>query len=336
MTAKTSKDVTEESDGTGADETVAGEVEETEETEETAPKPAAKRKRRVRVIEVLEDEDLDEVLESLENEDEDEDEEPAPRKKPAAKTTTAKKATTATKTATAKKAKPPVEIIEAEDEEAEEAEEEPEPKPARRTSAAASSAEPALLGLPRNAAIVVVVLVALLASVAIWQWRSASGAAGEKDERAAVVARASAFGDLATSYNATNYQSQMDKIQKLMAGDLLERYKSSTAQTLPQAFKTSPQAALTSKTKQVYVGSVDGKFATVVVAVDITVSDGKSQNSAPQSLIRLSLVKEGGEWKVSQMSASGDDGSGSGSLPGVPSGQQTPQPKSEPTEKPKN
>ncbi|KAB2346108.1 hypothetical protein [Actinomadura rudentiformis] len=333
MTAKTSKDVTEETDGTGADETVADEV---EETEEPTPKPAAKRKRRVRVIEVLEDEDLDEVLESLENEDEDEDEdeEPAPRKKPVAKkAATAKQATPAKRATAAKKAKPPVEIIEAEDEEDEE---EPEPGPARRTSAAASSAQPTLLGLPRNAAIVVVVLVALLASAAIWQWRSASGAAGEKDERAAVVARASAFGDLATSYNATNYQSQMDKIQKLMAGDLLERYKSSTAQTLPQAFKTSPQAALTSKTKQVYVGNIDGKFATVVVAVDIAVSDGKSQNSAPQSLIRLSLVKEGDEWKVSQMNASGDDGSGAGSLPGVPSGQQTQQPKSEQSEKPKN
>ncbi|MFG2003742.1 hypothetical protein ACGFNU_31750 [Spirillospora sp. NPDC048911] len=321
MTAKTSKDVTEEHDGAGAAET--GEVEETE-----TPRPAAKRKRRVRVIEVLEDEDLDEVLESLENED-DEDEEPAPRKKPAAA-----KPATAKKPVAAKKAKPPVEIEAAEDEADDE--EEPAPKPARRTSAAADGAQPTFLGLPRNAAIVVVVLVALLASVAIWQWRSASGAAGEKDERAAVVARATAFGDLATSYNAANYQDQMTKIQKLMTGDLLERYRSSTVQSLPQAFKTSPQAALTSKTKQVYVGSVDGKFATVVVAVDITVSDGKSQSAAPQSLIRLSLVKDGGEWKVSQMNASGDDGSGTGSLPSVPSGQQTQQPSGEKTQKPKN
>ncbi|GAA2598514.1 hypothetical protein SMC26_04555 [Actinomadura fulvescens] len=308
MTAKTSKDVTGKTVGAETDETVADEVE----VEETTPKPAAKRKRRVRVIEVLEDEDLDEVLESLEDED---DEEPAPKKR-----------------TVAKKAKPA--IVEADEEDEEEAE--PAPEPARRTSAAADDAQPTLLGLPRNAAIVAVVLVALLASVAIWQWRSASAAAGEEDERAAVVARASAFGDLATSYNAANYESQMKKIQGLMAGDLLERYKSSTVQSLPQAFKSSPQAALTSKTKQVYVGSVDGKFATVVVSVDITVSDGKNQSAAPQSLIRLSLVKENGEWKVSQMHASGDDGSGSGGLPGVPNGQQTQQPKNDKSEKPKN
>ncbi|MEU5877753.1 hypothetical protein [Spirillospora sp. NPDC047279] len=309
MTAKTSKDA----DAVGADETEPDETTEAR-AEETAPKPAAKRKRRVRVIEVLDDEDLDEVLESL---DEEEEDEPAPRKRPAAKK------------------KPVIVEPEIEDEDEEEDEEpapkakaKPKPKP---KAPAPDPAGPTVLGLPRTAAIVVVVLVALLASLAIWQWRTASSATGKEDARAEITEQATAFGNLATSYNASNYQSQMEKIQKLMTGDLLERYKSQTAPGLAGAFKTSPNASLASKTKQVFVGGVDGKFATAVVSVDITVSDGKQTSSVPQSLIRLAFVNEGGQWKVSQMNASGDDGSGSsGQLPNVPSTQPSP------TQKPKN
>ncbi len=142
-------------------------------------------------------------------------------------------------------------------------------------------ARPGLFGLPVVATVVFVVLVALLASLAIWKWTSASSLSSKQDDREAVGEAASAYGNVALNYNAQNYQSQMDKAQKLMGGDLLESFKTNTLPSLGDTFKSNPELALTSKTNQVFVGSVDGKFATAVVMVDITVRTKEGSTAAP-------------------------------------------------------
>ncbi|MFD0901417.1 hypothetical protein [Actinomadura sediminis] len=313
-------------DEVGTDETV--EAADAAAPERPAARPA-KRKRRVRVIEVIDDEDLDEVLEALDAEEaeasaDDVDEEPpAGPPKPGA----------------AAKAKPkprPARLEPPQDETDDGATDDgagtggaaedggpvkARVKPSLREPAAAAPAGPTYLGMGRTPLIVVVVLVALLASVAIWQWRSASGATSEADERAAVAEVASAYGDVALNYNASNYRAQMGKAQKLMGGDLLESFEESTLPNLGNTFKENPKLALSSKTNQTFVGTVNGRFATAVVMVDIDVTTSEGSTSAPGTLLRLSLGKIDGEWKVTKQYASGTDDSTAGRLPaGTPTG----------------
>ncbi|MGI5164546.1 hypothetical protein ACQEU3_09355 [Spirillospora sp. CA-253888] len=317
MTAKTPKDVTED-----AAETSAAEVEAPDEAAEdaaagedaAAPRPA-KRKRRVRVIEVIEDddEDLDDVLEALDAEEE------PPARRPAARK--AAPAAAAAEKPAAKKS--------AERQAVEEDEEEAEPAP--RPSGPSGPKEPVSLDkgkggslMPLVPLVVGVVLVALLATLAIWQWRTASGLSGTEDDREQVAKVASDYGNVALNYNATNYQSQMDKAQKLMGGDLLENFKQCTLPNLGATFKDQPQLSLTSKTTQTFVGSVDARFATATIAVDVGVSNaGSPATNVPSNLIRLSLSKTGGTWKVTQQFASGANEQKRGcdeQIPGVPGG----------------
>ncbi|MCP9982990.1 hypothetical protein [Actinomadura madurae] len=343
MTAKTGKhDVDEVEAVPAGEETAAGEAaaEETEAVERPA-KPAAKRRRRVRVIEVIDDEDLDEVLEALDAEDEaDGEAEGSPRASGQGRQTGGEddqgdhdqggdsRATTA--------AKPRPSRLEPPEEEAEE--EAPKKAPAR-ASAVRVDERPGILGLGVPQAVVVVVLVALLASLAIWQWRSASSASGKQEERDAVAKVASAYGDVALNYNAQNYQTQMDKAQKLMGGDLLESFKSTTLPSLGETFKNNPELSLTSKTNQVFVGTVDGKFASAVVMVDIDVRMKDGATAAPATLLRLALAKIDGSWKVTKQYASGTNDQNQnqqGQLPAVPGGGASESPKAETSEKPKN
>ncbi|MFI0479211.1 hypothetical protein [Actinomadura sp. 9N215] len=343
MTAKTTRDepdkVSDEADAapaeTEAPETEAPETEAPEDTEvaerpappERPARPAAKRKRRVRVIEVIDDEDLDEVLQALDAEDEelDEPEEESPPRptKPAAKPAKP----------TAKPAKPtrPSHL---------EAPDEKEPA-GKNVAPEAHAARPTIFGLGMVQAVVVVVLVALLASLAIWQWRSASSRSAKEDDRAAVSRAASAYGDLAFSYNAQNYQTQSGKAQKLMAGDLLDEFKKNTLPSLTSAFQADPQVAVSSKTEQVFVGGVDGRFATAVVMVEISLRTKDGQAREPATLLRLSLSKVEGEWKVTQQYASGVNEQNKNQqpgqqLPGVPGGGASKSPKAEKSDKPNN
>ncbi|WP_067810941.1 hypothetical protein [Actinomadura kijaniata] len=291
MTARTPKDVTED-----AEETPAAEVEAPDEDAAggEASRPA-RRKRRVRVIEVIDDDDddldLDDVLKSVEEEERRE-----PKPKPAA----ARPRPKLTK---------PVEA-DADDESDDEDDESAAPRgkkarpaPVNVDAAPAGSA----FGMTRTAAVVTVVLVAALASLAIWQWTSASSLSSAEEDRKSVEKVAAAYGNAALNYNAANYQSQMDKAQKLMAGDLLDNFKQCTLPNLGNTFKEQPELALTSKTAQTFVGSVDERFATATVSVDVTVRSKTLNTDVPANLIRLSLSKVGGDWKVTQQFASGNN-----------------------------
>ncbi|MEW2356690.1 hypothetical protein [Spirillospora sp. NPDC029432] len=321
MTGKTTKDVPEDAKGVPEDaaevdavETEDASAEQAEAPAEGAAKPA-RRRRRVRVIEVLDDEDLDEVLDAMDAEDDAEEEEPAPAVKERSKT--------------AAKPKPKPEIKAA-----------PKPAPKPEPVSLDEAGGRGLFGLGRTQAIVVVVLVALLASVAIWQWRTAAGLAGEDDERAAVSKVAREYGDVALNYNASNYQSQMKKAEGLMGGDLLESFKANTLPNLGKTFQDNPQLVLTSKTDQVFVGDIDERFAAATIAVDVSVKTAEGAHESPATLIRLAIAKIDGKWKVTKMYASGANDQNQaqqGGLPNVPSSPSpSGQPKGDKTEKPKN
>ncbi|XVQ10114.1 hypothetical protein ACQP1W_47640 [Spirillospora sp. CA-255316] len=343
MAGKTTKDVPEgaaDVDAVDTEDASAAEVEEAAGAAEAEERPATRRRRRVRVIEVLDDEDLDEVLDAIDAEEED-----AGPRRPA-------RAAAKPKPKTRPKVVEPEDEAEdetgvagetdgetAEDEAAEGGERsKPEPKPKLKPRAVAPKAAVSLdeaaprtfLGLRRNQAIVVVLLVAVLASLGVWQWRTASGLSGEQDERDAVSKVASAYGDVALNYNAGNYQAQMKKAEGLMGGDLLESFRTNTLPNLGNTFKQNPQLMLTSKTDQVFVGTVDQRFASATISVDVSVKTSEGTHESPATLIRLAMAKIDGSWKVTKMYASGvnDQTAQSGGLPNVPT---TPAPGSSPS-----
>lgn len=310
--------------------------------EEAAERPAAarpKRKRRVRVIEVIDDDDdLEDVLEAIEAED-DEDERPArPAKaaRPAAKP--AKPAAKASPAA----AKPRPERLEPPEEEPEERADAVAARPPRKVGPFSYTPT----RLPKERAdssspvrvIAVVVVVAVLASLAIWQWTRASGLASDKDARGEVSKVALQYGDVAFNYNASNYQSQAAKAEKLMAGDLLDQFKQSTLPGLTAAFRSDSQVGMSSKSTDVFVGSVNGKFATVVVMVDIGLQTKDGKVSQPATLLRLALAKVDGKWKVTKQYPSGvndsNQNAGGGGL--VPGSAASPSPSTTGSGKPKN
>ncbi|GAA4080431.1 hypothetical protein [Actinomadura miaoliensis] len=311
-----------------------------------APPDRPRRRRRVRVIEVLDDEDLDEVLDAIEAEEE-QDAEPAPRPVNGTKARPAKKA-------------PPADQAAEDDEDdgeegaAEDAEDAATPRrPARKTTASPATASadtsadadadtsadapapkderPArqtFLGLGTGQAVAVVLLVAVLATLAVWQWRSASARSSTEDARDEVARVASAYGDAALTYNASNYRQNMAQAQRLMGGDLLEYTKSTLLSNLDSLFKNSPNGEFRSRTSQVFVGTVDERFATAVISVDITVSNAGQSAEEPATLLRLALSKIDGEWKVTRQYASGvnDQNRDGGTLGNVPGGTPSPSP----------
>ena len=348
MTAKTTKGEADEVEAVPAEEareeTEARETEaaesgaaESEAAERTA-KPAARRKRRVRVIEVIDDEDLDEVLEALDAEDEEaEDEAPA---RPAKAAKPAAKAAAEAPAKPAAKPKPRPSRLEPPEDEAEE--EAPKKASAGTTAAASAEDRPGVFGLSMVQAVVVVVVVALLASLAIWQWTSASSLSSEQDDREAVSKVASAYGDVAYNYNASNYQAVTAKAQKLLAGDLLEEYKKNTVPTVAGAFQADPTVVLTSKTNQVFVGSVDERFATAVITMDISLKTKDGAVNQPATLLRLALAKIDGNWRITRQYPSGvndenkNQQQNQNQLPAVPGGGASKSPKAEKSDKPKN
>jgi hypothetical protein len=151
---------------------------------------------------------------------------------------------------------------------------------------------------------------------------------------------ASDYGDVALNYNASNYQEQMKKAQALMGGDLLDSFKANTLPNLGNTFKQNPQLSLTSKTDQVFVGSVEERFASATISVDVSVRTTEGANDAPATLIRLALAKIDGQWKVTKMYASGvndqnqnQQQSGLPGTPASPSPGASQSPKSEETPK---
>ncbi|MBO2466093.1 hypothetical protein [Actinomadura violacea] len=375
MTAKTTKEAADaarehEPDG-GADEVEAVASEQDEavedaaavqagasaqdeesEQEEAAPegaeRPAAarpKRKRRVRVIEVIDDDDdLDDVLEAIDAED-DAEEAPARPAKPAAKAAAKPAAKPAAKASPAAPAaaKPRPERLEPPAEDAEESADHWEARPARKVGPFSyTPTRPAKENADSSALVrivVTVVVVALLASLAIWQWTRASGLSSKQDDRAAVSKVALQYGDVAFNYNASNYQEQSTKAEKLMAGDLLDQFKQSTLPGLTAAFKADAQVGMSSKSTDVFVGSVNGKFATVVVMVDIGLQTKDGKVNQPSTLLRLALAKVDGKWKVTKQYPSGVNDSnqnqgGNGLVPG--SSAASPNPTTTGSGKPKN
>lgn len=298
MTAKINKDVTED-----AEETDTGEAAET-------PKPAAKKKvRRVRVIEVIDDgddesdDDLSEVLEALDKADE--DDEPAPA---------------------AKAPKPAATKVEDEPD----PEPDAEPEPALKAGPPKVAAGRTVLGASPVVAGVVIVLIAALATLSIFLWKSQSDLSAKQDTREEINKRITEYGNAVLTLDRNNLQASIDRMQSFLTGDALAGAKKTDVNTLKPSLDKSGVNFL-SKTRAVYLGSVDGKFASATLVFDWTIQSATGPQTVAGNYVKLGMVKQGGKWMISKQTPAGreSDGTEGTGVPGL--GGTTPNPSQSPS-----
>lgn len=215
------------------------------------------------------------------------------------------------------------EILQKIDEEEAEAAAEEEGDEQEEDEARAPSRVRAALASPRLTATLVVVLVAALATLAIWQWRTAAGLDSEKKARRAVARIAADYGNAVFNYNAAAARDSINKNLALLGGDARTRYEQTTAKNLPGFFAQNPQWTLTSKTKKVFVGEVNGEIATAVILMDVNVQAPSGRTDAPNTLLRVGLAKIDGSWKITEQRSSGQSDQATGNeqqnqIPGLP------------------
>ncbi|MEO3786364.1 hypothetical protein ABGB12_23820 [Actinocorallia sp. B10E7] len=270
----------------------------------TTTGPDKKPARRVRVIEILDDEELDETTaERAEGAEDPKGSEDSGKKDEAAVT-----------------------LLKAEDGVGAEGEPEPAAKPVREKPAKARLPAVPSAGGGRTTTLLTaaVVVLALLAGFALFQWRSAAGAAGERKE---LIARITAFGNVMATYSYDDVESANKKAMTYLVGDALEERKKVDLGALREQLK-SQKTKLESTTYAVYVGSVDGNLASAVLVFDLR--GESSALSEPQTIskshLTLGLIKRDGEWMISSMVPAGSENASNAATGAVPSGATSPSP----------
>ncbi|GAB3663546.1 hypothetical protein GCM10027589_27180 [Actinocorallia lasiicapitis] len=165
-----------------------------------------------------------------------------------------------------------------------------------------------------------VVVLALVAGFALFKWQSA---ASPEEERAAVVARVTEYGNVLGSYPADGVDAAQQKVLGFLTGDALEERRASKLEELKQQLATA-KVSLESRTRAVYVGAVDGNFASVVLVFDMSFTGPGGSRTVEKNHLTLGLVKQNGLWMVSSNAAAGNEQSTTGAVPGFSDGQQQP------------
>lgn len=348
MTVEIGKDVTDKP------ETAEGVVEKADErpAEAQAPTPPAERParparrkvRRVRVIEVIDDEDdedLQEVLQALEEGDaaagpDGERPGPAPDGGPAGRragTEAPEPAEGTENTGTAASTTParpaePAKAAEAGAEPAGDASGDTAGD-AGRAGAKRRLARPgprvgrgrarpsALRDGRRLIAGVAVVAVAALATGTVLLWRSQAELSAREEARREVTEVVTDYGNVVLSYDRKNLKASVERARSFLTGDALAAAKRTDVDRLQKSMDEG-EFTLTSKTDRVYVGTVEGRFATAVLVFDITIAAPTATQSVTRNYLSLSLVRENGTWKISQQRPAGretDTTADGGTLP---------------------
>ena len=268
----------------------------------TTTGPGRKPVRRVRVIEILDDEELDEATVDAVLAEAD-----------AAADAAEAAATEKDEAAATEKVERPGRPGEAGKPEEEPAAAERPPR-ARRLPALPSGAGGRTTALLTAG----VVVLALLAGFALFQWRSAASAAAEREE---IVARVSAFGEVMATYSYEDVESANEKALTYLTGDALAERKKVDLDALREQFQ-SQKTRLRSTTYAVYVGSVDGSLASAVLVFDLRGESSALQE--PQTIgkshLTLGLIKRDGTWMISSMVPAGSESTASTtSVTSVPS-----------------
>ncbi|MTB89696.1 hypothetical protein H9L21_14030 [Aeromicrobium senzhongii] len=144
--------------------------------------------------------------------------------------------------------------------------------------------------------LVVVALVALAAGTALLvrgpQIPASADSASRQDVRAATERFATAI----NTYDVTDLDEYVERVEPLLTDELAEQFKASTRDLLAK-FEA---AKIVSKGKvgQVAIDSMDRDSAEVIAAITISTEPADVQFGQPRLRWRVSLVKQEGAWVV--------------------------------------
>lgn len=148
--------------------------------------------------------------------------------------------------------------------------------------------------------LVVVTLVALAAGAALLARGPQIPASADSASRQDVRAATERFATAINSYDVTDLDEYVERVEPLLTDELAEQFKASTRDLLAK-FEA---AKIVSKGKvgQVAVDSIDRDSAEAIAAITITTEPENVQYGQPRLRWRVSLVKKDGDWLVENFS----------------------------------
>lgn len=169
--------------------------------------------------------------------------------------------------------------------------------PAKRTSAAAPAGGPGLV-LP-GLAVAAVLLLAATAVLGWFAWSANRTAAARDDALAASRSHAQEI----LSYDYRHIDADINRAKKDITGSFRKEY-ADTTRTVVKPTAVQYHAVVRATVKAASVVSASRSRVVVLLFVDqITTSTRVSGPKVDQSRVRMTLVKTGGRWLVSQVDA---------------------------------
>ncbi|GAA3238560.1 hypothetical protein [Actinocorallia longicatena] len=158
-----------------------------------------------------------------------------------------------------------------------------------------------------------VVALALLAGFALLQWRSAGS---PDDDRAALVARVTGYGDALGTYPVGGVDAAQARVLTFLTGEALADLRTSQADRLKRQL-TDAEVSLESRTDAVYIASIDGGKADVVLVFDLTFTGPGGSRTVERNHLTLGMVRKDGIWMVASTAAAGSERDSGGAVPGL-------------------
>ncbi len=153
-----------------------------------------------------------------------------------------------------------------------------------------------------------VVLLAVLAMLAMVmaavEWRRAEVLANSRDQRRAVERAASAFGQALLTYDFNDLAAARSRVTSLATDRFSQEYSGALAGGLDTAI-TRLKAVSNATVKDVYVAEPTDDTAHAVVTLDSEVKSTAGTRQTVSSYLELSLLRQGGQWKVDVVTSIG-------------------------------
>ncbi len=142
--------------------------------------------------------------------------------------------------------------------------------------------------------------IAALVAVAVLQTIRVADRDEQLDERRAVAAAAGAVAEAILSYDYTDTEASLARLQQHIGGDFEEFYVE-IFRTVQVPMITQLEAVATAVVNDTYVTEVDGDSAKAVVLVDQSVQSTAGLRTLTGTFLQMELTKRDGRWIVEEI-----------------------------------
>ena len=149
----------------------------------------------------------------------------------------------------------------------------------------------------RLATVLVLLVLAAVATTAVLQWREADRLRQEARTQQQVRTRAAEFGQALLAYNHNDLKSARARIQRLTATDFGKSYDVAF-DGLADVIGTY-KADATATVRDTYINEIDGDRAKALVILDSEVRSTAGTRRVIGTKLLLELIREKGRWRVS-------------------------------------